>query len=360
MRTGSRQRGGRGSGEHWPGFVDALSSLLLVIIFLLSMFVLAQFFLGQALNGRDAELVELNETIAELTQTLAMEREETATLRLNLLQLSASLQSSNMTREELEDRVGELKSLLASAQAQAATNAEQRNVIAGLEASAAAMQQSLVGEQQRSKAARDEVALLNQQLAALRQQLARLEAALIASEKRDEDQQAVIADLGKRLNVALAQRVQDLAAYRSEFFGKLRQALANVPGIRIVGDRFVVQSEVLFPSGSADLNPAGKQELTKLANTLITIMDRIPADVDWVLRVDGHTDPVPINTPLYPSNWELSTARATSVVRQLVSAGIPPNRLAATGFGEFQPIDPGAGPEANRRNRRIEFKLTQR
>ena len=359
MRSGSRQRGGRG-GEHWPGFVDALSSLLLVIIFLLSMFVLAQFFLGQALSGRDAELAELNETIAELTQTLAMEREEAASLRLNLRQLSASLQSSNMTREELEDRVGELESLLASAQAQATTNAEQRNVIAGLQTNAAAMQQALVSEQQRSKAARDEVALLNQQLAALRQQLARLEAALIASEKRDEDQQAVIADLGKRLNVALAQRVHELAAYRSEFFGKLRQALANVPGIRIVGDRFVVQSEVLFPSGSADLNPAGKQELTKLANTLITIMDHIPADVDWVLRVDGHTDPVPINTPLYPSNWELSTARATSVVRQLVSAGIPPNRLAATGFGEFQPIDPGAGADANRRNRRIEFKLTQR
>ena len=354
------QRGRRGGGEHWPGFVDALSSLLLVIIFLLSMFVLAQFFLGQALSGRDAELAALNETIAELEKTLAMERQEAANLRLNLRQLSASLQSANMSREELEQKVGELESMLAEAQARAATNAEQRNTIATLQADAAAMQEALVSEQAKSKAARDEVALLNQQLAALRQQLARLEAALIESEKRDKEQQAVIADLGKRLNVALAQRVHELASYRSEFFGKLRQALAGVPGIRIVGDRFVIQSEVLFSSGSAELNPEGKQELTKLANTLLTIIDRIPADLEWVLRVDGHTDPVPINTPLYPSNWELSTARATSVVRQLVSAGIPPNRLAATGFGEFQPIDPGAGPEANRRNRRIEFKLTQR
>lgn len=354
MAVRSLSRGRRaGGGEHWPGFVDALSSLLLVIIFLLSMFVLTQFFLGQALSGRDAELARLNDTIAQLEQTLAMERADAAELRLSLRQLSASLQSANMSREELEARVNELEGLLATAQADAATNDQQRAVIAG-------MQQALAAEQQKTKAARDEVALLNQQLAALRQQLASLEAALQASEQRDREQQAVIADLGKRLNVALAQRVQELAAYRSEFFGRLRQALADVPGIRVVGDRFVIQSEVLFPSGSATLNPAGKQELTKLANTLLTIIDRIPEDVDWVLRVDGHTDPVPINTPQFPSNWELSTARATSVVRELIEAGIPPDRLVAAGFGEFQPIDPGTGPAANTRNRRIEFKLTQR
>ncbi len=353
MALGSFQRSRRPSSDYWPGFVDALSSLLLVIIFLLSMFALAQFFLGQALSGRDAELARLNNTIAELERALSMEREEAADLRISLQQLSASLQIANMNREELEARASQLETMLADAQARAGDTEAQRAQIL-------AMQQSLTEQEAKARAATDEVTLLNQQLAALRQQLANLAAALDASEKRDKEQQAVIADLGKRLNIALAQKVQELASYRSEFFGELRKAIGNQPGIRIVGDRFVIQSEVLFASGAATLNPAGLQELDQMAATLVAIGEKIPANIPWVLRIDGHTDPVPINTTAFPSNWELSTARATSVVRYLVQQGVPPERLAATGFGEFQPIDAGTGPEANRRNRRIEFKLTQR
>ncbi|MFN3233025.1 MAG: peptidoglycan -binding protein [Alphaproteobacteria bacterium] len=353
MPAGSFQRSRRPTGDHWPGFVDALSSLLLVIIFLVSMFALAQFFLGQALSGRDEELARLNNTIAELQRTLAMEQEEAANMRISLQQLSASLQIANLDRDELQARTSQLEAMLADAEARAGDTEAQRAQIA-------AMQSALTDEQSKSRAAQDQVALLNQQLAALRQQLANLEAALDASEQRDKEQQAVIADLGKRLNIALAQKVQELASYRSEFFGELRKAIGNQPGIRIVGDRFVIQSEVLFGSGSATLNPQGLQELDQMAATLVALGGKIPDNIPWVLRVDGHTDPVPINTPAFPSNWELSTARATSVVRYLMAQGVPPERLAATGFGEFQPIDEGTGPEANRRNRRIEFKLTQR
>ena len=353
MPAFSRQKNRRSGGDHWPGFVDALSSLLLVIIFLLSMFVLAQVFLSQTVSGQDEELSRLNETIDQLQRSLAMEREEAANMRLNLAQLSASLQTANLEREELETKVMSLESALREAQGNIANSQQQQGQIAALEG-------QLRDRQSKLKAARDEVQLLSQQIAALRQQLARLEATLIASEKRDKEQQAIISDLGKRLNVALAQRVHELAGYRSEFFGRLREAIGNQPGIQIVGDRFVMQSEVLFGSGSASLNPAGKAELNTLATTLRGVIGRIPPEINWVLRVDGHTDPVPINTALFPSNWELSTARATAVVRYLVSQGIPPNRLAATGFGEFQPITNDTGAEANRRNRRIEFMLTQR
>lgn len=344
MALASAIRSRRQGADHWPGFVDALSSLLLVIIFLLSMFVLAQFFLGQALSGRDAELAELNETIFELERTLSLERRESANLRLSMAQISASLQTANQNRQDLEDRVAEME-------ARGSAGASRKN---------RELKTSLERERTLSKAAKKDVTLLNRQLAALRKQLAGLEAALTASELRDKDQKAVISDLGKRLNVALAQKVQELAGYRSEFFGRLREAIGAHPNIKIEGDRFIIQSEVLFASGSADIGVEGRGELDKLAGILAGVMGRLPGEIKWVLRVDGHTDAVPIATPLYPSNWELSTARATSVVRYLTAQGIPAQRLAAAGFGEFQPVEPGTTPQANRRNRRIEFKLTER
>jgi chemotaxis protein MotB len=160
--------------------------------------------------------------------------------------------------------------------------------------------------------------------------------------------------------VALASKVQELARYRSEFFGRLREVLGKRKDVRIVGDRFVFQSEVLFETGSAELGGAGQQQLGQLARALTEIAARIPKDLPWVLRVDGHTDRIPIHTPEFRSNWELSTARAISVVRFLIDQGIPADHLAATGFGEHQPLDPGLSEAALRRNRRIELKLTQR
>ncbi len=207
---------------------------------------------------------------------------------------------------------------------------------------------------------RNEIVILNNQILALRAQLTRIEEVLQVSEAETEAQQVVIADLGRRLNLALAAKVEELAEYRSEFFGRLRQVLAGRKGFTIIGDRFVFQSEVLFASGSADLGPQGKIGLDTFATELKEVITRIPEDLPWILQVDGHTDRIPIKTARFPSNWELSAARAIEVVNYLVSQGIPPYRLSATGYGEFQPIDPRDDEIGHRRNRRIELKLTQR
>ncbi|MGC1555292.1 MAG: peptidoglycan -binding protein, partial [Bradyrhizobium sp.] len=223
------------------------------------------------------------------------------------------------------------------------------------------LNKALDSEKQVSGRALAQIEVLNQQISALRRQLAALEEALQASEKRDQDSQGRIVDLGQRLNVALAQRVQELSRYRSEFFGRLRTILGNRPDVRIVGDRFVFQSEVFFDTGQAQLLPEGRAELDKVGAALIELDKQIPSEIAWVLRVDGHTDVRPItNSPLFKSNWELSSARAISVVQYLISLGVPAQRLVAAGFAEFQPLDTGNTEEAYRRNRRIELKLTER
>ncbi len=329
--------------DYWPGFVDALSTLLIGIVFLLSVFVLGQFFLSQEITGKDTALRRLENQIAELTDLLALERTQKRTLEENLTLLQSTLNRAESER-------GRLQGLLDGG-AGAAADAQAR---------AGQLQGALDAERQRSQRAQSAIELLNQQVAALRRQLAAVEEALSASEARERDSQARISDLGARLNVALAQRVQELARYRSDFFGRMRQILGARPDIRIVGDRFVFQSEVFFDAGQAVLKPEGQAELDKLAAVLLDLAREIPPDIPWIVRVDGHTDIRPIRTAQFPSNWHLSTARAVSVVEYLASRGLPPERLAATGFGEFQPLELGQTDEAFRRNRRIEFKITER
>ena len=329
--------------EYWPGFVDALSTLVLGIVFLLSTFVVVQFYLSQEVTSKDTALARLNAQIAELTQLLSMEKTGKASLEEILTTLRANL----MTAEGERDRFKGLYEGLGSGAADA-------------QGKVRALGGQLDAEKQISARALAQVELLNQQIAALRRQLAALEDALEASEKKDKEAQGRIADLGQRLNVALAQRVQELSRYRSEFFGRLRAILGNRQDIRVVGDRFVFQSEVLFDTGSAAIRPEGKVELDKLAAALAELEKQIPPEIAWVLRIDGHTDVRPISSPQFPSNWELSSARAISVVQYLISRGISPQRLVAAGFGEFQPLDGGTTEEAYRRNRRIELKLTER
>ncbi len=450
-----RRRGLRAPYEIWPGFVDALTTLLLVIIFLLVVFVLAQFFLSQALSGRDAALEKLNQQVNELADLLAIERQESANLENQISQLTIdmtkleeerdnviiqldTLTSRALSAEEDRDRLtvllreekeksaavedklnvseDSLKASLAELESLkrdivaleetrksleeevgklAATIEEKDTVIGSLRDRSKELEASIADEQERtvlaqkdieereirlaelqtlylqtqdklteeealSAAARSQVAALNAQINALRNELAKLNQALEASEAKDVEQNAQIADLGKRLNQALAAKVQELQQYRSEFFGRLREVLKNRPGISIVGDRFVFQSEVLFDAGQAELGPEGKQDMAKFAATLLEIAKDIPKEIDWILRVDGHTDSQPISTARFPSNWELSVARALSVTKFLISQGVPPKRLAPTGFGEFQPIDTRDDEIGYLRNRRIELKLTER
>ncbi|PPR10403.1 MAG: Chromosome partition protein Smc [Alphaproteobacteria bacterium MarineAlpha11_Bin1] len=425
----------------WPGFVDALSALLIIIIFLLMVFTLAQFFLGEILSGRNQALERLNRQIAELSEVLSLERSTNANLREEISRLASDLQTSTATREQLSSQIAELlpqrdalEADLAAARRTVAADKDKIKVqiakisqinrdiralkavrtelekkvsqlaaiitkrdksLGALRDQSKELKAELAGEQERSALAQKEiqgknltirelsaqaerigddltkeervsqdalkrVKAINRQLLALRQQLARLTVALEESEAKAAAQNIKIISLGKRLNEALASKVEELARYRSEFFGRLREALGKRSGIRVVGDRFVFQSEVLFPSGSAELNPDGQNQIGKLAATLKQISLRIPADLNWVLRVDGHTDRRPIRTRQFPSNWELSSSRAIAVVKALISRGVPAERLMAAGFGEFQPLDKRSDEVAHRRNRRIEFKLTQR
>lgn len=329
--------------DYWPGFVDALSTLILAVVFLLSVFVVVQYVLSQEVSGKDKALERLNAQIAQLTDLLSLEKLGKLNLDEQLSQMRAGLAIAEGER----DRVKGLYDGLAAQGSDAAGRASE-------------LGKALDSEKQLSSRMQAMVEVLNQQISALRRQLAALEAALDASEKRDKDSQTRLADLGQRLNVALAQRVQELARYRSEFFGRLRAILGNRSDIRVVGDRFVFQSEVFFDAGQAALLTEGRTELDRLASALVELEKQIPAEIPWVLRVDGHTDIRPIASAQFPSNWELSSSRAISVVQYLISKGISPQRLVAAGFGEFQPLDPDKTDEAFRRNRRIELKLTER
>jgi chemotaxis protein MotB len=329
--------------DYWPGFVDALSTMLLAIVFLLSVFMLAQFFLARDVTGKDVALAKLNKQIEQLTSLLALESHAKEDAQASISNLMATLDSTEKEKARLQGRIDAADSGVSGADQRVAT-----------------AQQQLESEKQLSARALAQVEVLNQQIAAMRRQLAALEEALSASESRDRESQAKIADLGSRLNVALAQKVQELSRYRSDFFGRLRQILGDRPGIRIVGDRFVFQSEVLFDSGQANVNPAGRLELDQLATAIVELEHEIPAEIAWVLRVDGHTDKRRIQSAQFPSNWELSSARAIAVVQYLIGRGVSPQHLVAAGFGEFQPIDAADNDDAYRRNRRIELKLTER
>src|ERR1700756_922223 len=387
----------------WPGFVDALAQLLMVIIFILMVFTPGQFYLGAALSGRDQALQKLQQQVDELASLLAVERRSNEELRSGTLELSAQLKSAvaerdqltgklrdadaivsadkekidlqlreieslrrdldalkavradleakvaalaqQPTSEQLRDRAKELEARLASEQertALAQKEIDARDVrLRDLGTRADRAEQGLTAEKEISRNALARVDQLNAQLSALREQLSRIAAALDVSEAKVKEQQGQIVELGKRLNLALVNKVEELARYRSEFFGRLREILGNRPDIRIVGDRFVFQSEVLFAPGSAELGEDAKKQLTQVIAALKAVSAKIPPGINWILQVEGHTDRRPISTAQFPSNWELSTARAMSVVRFAIEQGIPPARLAAAGFADQQPLDPG-------------------
>ena len=472
-----RRNAGQGDGLNpWPGYVDALSTLLMVIIFVLLVFVLGQAFLSVALTGRDRALDRVNRQISELSDLLSLERSQAGELRLAVAQLNRELTTAaaardtlaqqlagirtdqqrtqgerdlaRAERDRLSARLADAETLMQAAQARttqqmaqganiarqadasaqdAATTAAQLATarrelaatqarLAEMRAQAEAMDRTIradratiearlsdlaqmaeqmrtltalrdelenqagaaaaraMTEEQRRAAvvaqladerrlgdsARAQIALLNRQMDELRAQLAAIGRALEASEGSARDKDVQITNLGQRLNAALAQKVEELQGYRSEFFGRLREVLANRPGVQVVGDRFVFQSEVLFPVGSADMTGAGQDQIRTLAATLKDIGKDIPADVNWILRVDGHADRQPVSRGAFASNWELSAQRAINVVKLLTEEGVPANRLAATGFGEFQPLDGTEGPASYARNRRIELRLTDR
>jgi len=369
----------------WPGFVDALASLLMVIIFVLMVFVLIQANLVYRVSGQDATLGEMRQQLASLSELLNIERRASADLAADLVQLQIQLDSSETERGALTQqlalvqaalgtRTSELTALTTKqAETEAALNAARdalderlralqmvEGQLALTEARNRTQQQKMQDLEAQTTASKAEVAQMTLVLAGLRQRIEELSALLAEKDQQAKDDQIAIANLGKSLNNALASRVQELQQFRSEFFGRLRDVLKGRDDVQIVGDRFVFQSEVLFAPGQADIAATGQQQLSQLAVALADIAAKIPDDINWVLQVDGHTDNLPVRAGRYADNWDLSTERALSVVRFLVSQGVPAARLAATGYGEFQPLTSGDTTEDRRLNRRIELKITQR
>ena len=344
MAIGRGRRGSGGEyGEFWPGYVDVLSTLLLVVTFLMSVFMIAQYYVAQESSGKDAVLRRLMRQITELTNILSLEQDRGKKSEDELAVLQATIATLRSENEKLSGAGLGIDDKLKDAEIR----------LGGLS-------NDLSKEKEISSEALAKVELLNQQLAALRRQIAALNEALGASEKRNAESQTTIKDMGARLNAALALQVQELKSYRSDFFGRLRTVLAGRKDIRVVGDRFVFQSEVLFPTGQSAMSPEGLGTIDQLATAILELEARIASEVNWALQVDGHTDARPISNPQFPSNWELSTARALSVVKYLIAKGVPAKRLVAAGYGEFQPLEDGASEEILRRNRRIELKLTNR
>lgn len=331
----------------WPGFVDALSALLMVIIFLLMIFSVSQFYLSDALTGKERTLVELNRQVVHLADMLALEESSNKNLEEQVGQLIAQLSTKSSELDNLQEDVDMLTELRESLE----------NQVSELSIKLQDSSQTLQAEQEISARSLSQIELLNYQVKALREQLGAVSKAL-GLELNAENEN--IEDIAKRLNVALAEKAQELSRYRSDFFGRLREVLGDNPNIRVVGDRFVLQSELLFESASAELGEGGKKQVKALADTLKKVAAEIPDDIDWIVRIDGHTDRRSISSDKFPSNWELSTARALAIVKFVIDEGVEPKRLAATGFGEFHPLDPAKTVQAYAKNRRIEIKLTSR
>lgn len=341
----------------WPSFVDALSTLLIVVLFFLLLFVLAHFFMGRNLDTKNSEIMTLNDRLSALSSELSAERRTSR-------RLTRSLADQEAASAQLNEELAGLKSAHKDSLAQIALLEQDIKALAmrrkELEKETSAKSKELKKERKISQEAKAHLALLTAKTEELTKELSKLSAALDKAEEKEKAQNAQIVDLGKKLNRALARKASELAFYRSDFFGTLRKVLEDREDIRIEGDRFVFQSELFFKSGSADLEEKGKKQLKILAKTLKEIAPKIPKNIQWILRVDGHTDNIPIRNEMYSSNWQLSANRAIAVVQFLTEEGVPAKNLAAAGFGEFQPIDKANTPAGRRKNRRIEFKLTDR
>ncbi len=347
--SGSRRRN-RSSINVWPGYVDALSALLMLVIFMLLVYVVSQLYLSQTLSDRNSELASLNQRLNEISELLGLEQSKTEALEQQMLTAQDSLSDSLAENDALQDRLDTSRNQLMRQTADAEARAQRLEN----------MNKELDEKDELSTSQQNMILRLSNRIASLQEQLRQIATALDLQKEMTTKKESELENVSKRLNTLLAERVNQLEQYQSEFFSRLRNILADNENIRIVGDRFLLPSELLFASGSAQLGAEGKRELDKLAGVLLDVVETIPADLDWILRIDGHTDVIPINTPQFPSNWELSTARAVAVVRYLANQNVPQKRMAAAGFGEFFPVADGTTPSALQKNRRIEIKLTDR
>ena len=362
----------------WPGFVDALSSLLMVIIFVLMIFVISQFFISQKMSGQDEALIKLKKNLTELSDLLSLERGTTSELTSQLSVLEEKivvikeelLKEKEITKQYQEEIRGtkniialnesEINELKIALEEKIKNTTQLRNEVSDLDKQVNQKNLEIQSKDKILKANKEEVNQLISTTLKLKNKLTQLQTLLSAYKAKDKKENVKTLNLGRDVNSALARRVEELEKFKSDFFGRVKELIKGRKEIRVVGDRFVFQSEVLFSLGSEELGVEGQLEMQKLAATLMEIEKSLPTDIDWILQIEGHTDSLPVKKgQTYRDNWELSTKRALSVLRYLIKQGIDPNRLSASGYGSFQPIDKKNTKSARMKNRRIEMKITQ-
>ena len=314
------------------------------------------------------DLLEINDSLGLQDATLQEQLEAIRSKNQELADLNQNLINKDNTIFDLRGKIIELNNVLSISDKQ---RIDQELEIALLRKNIQNIEDIRISENEisskqieemeiQSSQTFEQIAILSDEIENLKNEIETLNMALEASEEETISKNLEIEILGERLNKALTSKIFELQKYRSEFFGKLQNLLGDREDIKIVGDRFIFESELLFDSASANLQENGKEKLKEIAMTLMETTKQIPTDIDWIIQVEGHTDKRPINTAQFPSNWELSTARANSVLQLLLDIGFSPERLAAAGYGEFYPISDGETKDDYQQNRRIELKLTSR
>ncbi|MAJ13485.1 MAG: hypothetical protein CMN44_00745 [SAR116 cluster bacterium] len=356
----------------WPSFVDALASLLIVIIFILMIFVIAQYYISQKLSGKDQALIQLQTEIREISNQLTIEKDITKKLSLEILNIQKELDEKDLTLLQKQSSIKNLQNEINMSEFKLNEQDEKlenkqykidklQKLILEKEKNQSYLN-DLINKQKKniliSKTKVDDLTII---ISNLKNKIEKLNSLLDDFEKRDKKQKVKNLQLKSTLNSALARRVEELQKFKSIFFGTVKDKLKNIPEIKIVGDRFVFQSEVLFKTGSINIEDKGEIELKKFAEILISLDEDIPQDSNWILQIEGHTDNLPVKQgQAFKDNWELSTKRALSVLRFFIKQGIDPKKLFASGYGSFQPIDNSDTKKGRTKNRRIEMKITQK
>ena len=341
----------------WPGFVDVLGTLLIVTIFTVLISTVTQIYFNDQLEIKRGEISSLDNQITNLANQLSLLNTEKKKIDKSFATLTIEYKDLNKKKNKLDEELSKSQYNLKIKDKELEQIINERSSLLGKIQKQNEDLKDLSEVKEKNSL---EIFELNRNVEKLNNRLEELSKLLISAEEEDRKKKIKIENLGKKLNQALAGKLQELSEYQSIFFKKIKEALGDRKDIKVEGDRFIFPSEIFFESGSDIIQTEGIKKLSDIAKSLNEISEKIPSKIDWVLRIDGHTDKIPINNEKFNSNWHLSSSRAINIVKLLIENGISPNRLVAAGFGEHSPLISQENEEAYKKNRRIEIKLTRR
>ena len=343
--------------NYWPGFVDVLGTLLIVTIFTVLISTITQIYFNDQLEVKRGEISNLDEEIKNLMEQLGGVTKNKEAIEKKFLKLESQFENLKAEKNSLKESLSKTQYILKMKNKELGDLVKERsNLLENIQKGNEKLE-TLSFENKKYEV---DIFEMKRNIEKLNDRLSELSSLLIAAEEKDKANKVKVENLGKKLNQALAGKLQEISKYQSEFFKKIREVLGDREDIIISGDRFIFPSEIFFESGSDYIQETGRQKLFNIAISLKEISEKIPNKIDWILRIDGHTDKVPINNEKFKSNWHLSSSRAINIVKFFIEQGIPPNRLVAAGFGEYSPLLLDQSEKAYEKNRRIEIKLTTR